>query len=115
MWKIKIKAIPDVAGALGMIKKEIQKYVNKIPGNLPPTEIQKIVLNSVNYVTPKLYFYRNFIRIFLYSFIQNFLYTIFTQSKFTTIIPTRCMWDFNSSHNVLRLFDILSNFTFTTS
>ena len=41
--------------------------------------------------TPKLYFYTNFIRIFLDNFIQNSLYTVFTQSKFTTIILTKTM------------------------
>ena len=34
--------------------------------------------NINNNFTPKLYFYTNFVPIFLYSFIQNSLYTIFT-------------------------------------
>ena len=34
MWKMKIKDIPGIVGALGMIKKGTQKYVNEIPGNL---------------------------------------------------------------------------------
>ena len=33
MWKMKTKAIPVTVGALGMIKKETQKYVNEIQGN----------------------------------------------------------------------------------
>ena len=46
MWKMKTKTIPVIAGALGMFKKGIQKYVNEIPGNLSLAEIQKRVLNS---------------------------------------------------------------------
>ena len=34
-WKMKIKIIPVIVGALGMIKKGTQNYVNEIPGNLP--------------------------------------------------------------------------------
>ena len=30
MWKMKTKTIPVIAGALGMIKKGTQKYVNEI-------------------------------------------------------------------------------------
>ena len=33
MRKMKTKAIPVAVGALGMIKKETQKYVNEIQGN----------------------------------------------------------------------------------
>ena len=38
------------AGALGMVKKGTQKYVNEIPGNLSLAEIQKIVLNSTAHI-----------------------------------------------------------------
>ena len=34
MWKIKTKVTPVIVGALSMIKKGTQKYVNEIPGNL---------------------------------------------------------------------------------
>ena len=50
MWKMKTKAIPVIVGALGMIKKRTQKYVNEIPGNLPLAEIQKIGLNSTAHI-----------------------------------------------------------------
>ena len=43
---MKTKTIPVIVGALGMIKKGIQKYVSEILGNLSLAEIQKIVLNS---------------------------------------------------------------------
>ena len=50
MWKMKTKTIPVIVGALGMIKKGTQKYVNEIPGNLSLAEIQKIVLSSTAYI-----------------------------------------------------------------
>ena len=50
MWKIKTKTIPVIVGALDMIKKGTQKYVNEIPGNLSIAEIQKIVLNNTAYI-----------------------------------------------------------------
>ena len=46
MWKMETKTIPVIMGALGMIKKGTQKYVNEILGNLSLAEIQKLVLNS---------------------------------------------------------------------
>ena len=42
---MKTKTIPVIVGALAMIKKGTQKYVNEILGNLFLAEIQKIVLN----------------------------------------------------------------------
>ena len=50
MWKMKTKTIPVIVGALGMIKKGTQKYVNESPGNLSLTEIPKIVLNSTTHI-----------------------------------------------------------------
>ena len=50
MWKMKTKTIPVIVGALGMIKKGTQKYVNEIPGNLSLAEIQKIVLSTTAYI-----------------------------------------------------------------
>ena len=47
---MKTKNIPVIVGALGMIKKGSQKYVNEIPGNLSLAEIQKIVLNSMAHI-----------------------------------------------------------------
>ena len=98
MWKMKTKTIPVIVGALRMIKKGRQKYVNKIPGNLSLAEIQKIVLltfleepcyskHSLFYI--EIYFYTNLIQTLLFSFILNFLCAIFTQSKFTIIIFTK--------------------------
>ena len=50
MWKMNTKTIPVIVGALGKIKKQTQKYVNQIPGNLSLAEIQKIVLNSTDHI-----------------------------------------------------------------
>ena len=49
-WKMKTKTILVIVGALGMIKKEIQKYFNEIPGNLLLAQIQKIMLNSAAHI-----------------------------------------------------------------
>ena len=38
---MKTKIISVIVGALGMIKKRTQKYVNEIPGNLSLAEIKK--------------------------------------------------------------------------
>ena len=40
MWKVKAKTIPVIVGALGMIKKGTQNYLNEIPENLSLAEIQ---------------------------------------------------------------------------
>ena len=50
IWKMKTKTIPVVVGALGMIKKGAQKYVNEIRGNLSLAEIRKIVLNRTVHI-----------------------------------------------------------------
>ena len=40
MWKIKAKTISGIVGALGLIKKGTQNYLNEIPENLSVAEIQ---------------------------------------------------------------------------
>ena len=44
MWGMKTTTIPVVIGALGLIKKGMEKYVKQIPGNIRVQEIQKIAL-----------------------------------------------------------------------
>ena len=39
IWKMKTKTAPVIVGALGMIKKGTQKYVNEISGNFPLAKI----------------------------------------------------------------------------
>ena len=44
MWGMKTTTIPVVIGALGLIKKGLEKYTKQIPGNIKISELQKIVL-----------------------------------------------------------------------
>ena len=44
MWSMKTIVIPVVIGALGLIRKEINRYVEQIPGNIRVKELQKTVL-----------------------------------------------------------------------
>ena len=44
MWGMKTQTVPVVIGALGLVKKGLEKHTNKIPGNINLTEIQKIAL-----------------------------------------------------------------------
>ena len=40
-WKMKTKTIPVVVGALSMIKKGTEKYVDEIPGNVSLLKFKK--------------------------------------------------------------------------
>ena len=40
MWGLKTTAVPAVMGALGTIKKDMEHYTNKIPGNINIQELQ---------------------------------------------------------------------------
>ena len=51
---MKTKTIPVIVGALGMIKKGTQKYVNEIPGNLSLAENQKIVLIGTAHILKRI-------------------------------------------------------------
>ena len=42
MWGMKATAIPVVVGALGLIKKGLEKYIQQIPGNIKIQELLKI-------------------------------------------------------------------------
>ena len=44
MWSMKTIVIPVVIGALGLIRKGINRYVEQIPGNSRVQELQKTVL-----------------------------------------------------------------------
>ena len=50
MWHLKTKTFPVVIGALGLIKKDTDKFLEQIPGNLRLEEVQKIVLNSTVHI-----------------------------------------------------------------
>ena len=53
MWQLKTKAIPEVIGALGMVRKGIQKCIDEIPGELYLQDIQKIVLINTAQILDK--------------------------------------------------------------
>ena len=44
MWGMKTQIVPVVIRALGVVKKGIEKQIDKIPGNVNVTELQKIAL-----------------------------------------------------------------------
>ena len=44
MWGLKTITVPVVIGALGVVKKGIEKHIDKIPGKINITELQKIAL-----------------------------------------------------------------------
>ena len=46
MWGLKTTTVPVVMGALGTIKKDMENYTNKIPGNINIHELQKITFLS---------------------------------------------------------------------
>ena len=53
MWKLKTKTIPVVIGALGMIKKGTQNFIDQISGKPSLQELQKIVLTSTAHILRK--------------------------------------------------------------
>ena len=53
MWKLKTKIIPMVIGALEMIKKGTQIFIDQIPGKPSLQEVQKIVLTSTAHMLRK--------------------------------------------------------------
>ena len=46
LWQLKTSIIPIVVGALGLMKKETVKHLEKIPSKQNLAEIQNIVLTS---------------------------------------------------------------------
>ena len=46
MWGLKTTTVPVVMGALSTIKKDMENYTNKIPGNINIHELQKITFLS---------------------------------------------------------------------
>jgi len=46
MWGLKTTTVLVVIGALGIIKKGMESYINKIPGNINIHELQQITLLS---------------------------------------------------------------------
>ena len=50
MWHLKTTTIPVVVGALGLIKKGTNAFIEKVPEFLSLQEVQKIVLSSTVHV-----------------------------------------------------------------
>ena len=52
-WVMKTQIVPVIIGALGVIKKCIEKQISKIPGNLNVTELQEIALLGSTHILRK--------------------------------------------------------------
>ena len=50
MWGLKTITVPVVIGALGVVKKGIEKHIDKIPGKIDITELQKIALLGSSHI-----------------------------------------------------------------
>ena len=53
MWGLKTITVPVVIGALGVVKKGIEKHIDKIPGKINITELQKIALLGSSHILRK--------------------------------------------------------------
>ena len=53
MWGLKTITVPVVIGALGVVKKGIEKHIDKIPGKINITELQKIALLGTSHILRK--------------------------------------------------------------
>ena len=53
MWGFKAKTVPVVVGALGVVKKGIQKPIDKIPGKINIIELQKIAFLGSSHIFRK--------------------------------------------------------------
>ena len=48
MWKMKTETVPVVIRTLGLVEKGLEKYIEKIPGNINIHELQKVTLLGTN-------------------------------------------------------------------
>ena len=53
MWGLKTTTAPVVIGALEVVKKGIEKHLDKIPGKINITELQKIALLGSSHILSK--------------------------------------------------------------
>ena len=53
MWGLKTITVPVVIGALGVVKKGIEKHIDKILGKVNITELQKIALLGSSHILRK--------------------------------------------------------------
>ena len=53
IWGLKTETVSVVIGALGQVKKDLGKYVEKLPGNINIEELQKISLLDTAHILQK--------------------------------------------------------------
>jgi len=53
MWRMKTTTIPVVIETLGLIKKGMEGYIQKIPGDTKIQELQKITLLGTSHILRK--------------------------------------------------------------
>ena len=54
MWNMKeTQTVPVVVGALGVVSKELNNHISKIPGNVNTDELQKITLLGTSHILRK--------------------------------------------------------------
>ena len=53
MWGLKTITVPVVIGALGVVKKGIEEHIDKIPGKINSTELQKIAQLGSSHILRK--------------------------------------------------------------
>ena len=46
MWKMKVKVVPVVIGALGVVAPKLEDWLQQIPGTTSELSVQKSVRNS---------------------------------------------------------------------
>ena len=54
MWSMNTMTIPVIIGALGLVRKGMEKYINKIPGNISIQETQKCVLLGTAHISRRI-------------------------------------------------------------
>ena len=55
MWRMKTEIIPVVIRALGLIKKGLEKYMEKIPGAININKIQNVTLLGTAHILRKVF------------------------------------------------------------
>ena len=53
MWKVRTKILSVITGALGTIKKGLDKNLHLLPGHLSAIELQKVTLKSAEHFIRK--------------------------------------------------------------
>jgi len=53
MWQVRTEIVPVIIGALGTIKKGLDKNLQLLPGQLSATDLQNIKLTSTAHIIRK--------------------------------------------------------------